>query len=402
MRMRPGKTPRTLRLVIGVSAVALLATGCSVIRVSVSSTGIQGNDESAGVVDVTDDGRYSLFVSYATNLVANDTNAAPDVFRHDTKTGATVRANVAPNGGQLDGTLSGAMSPDGRYVAFTTTAALDPADTNGTRDAYVRDLTALTTTWASQPPAGGFATGGVAQVAVSTGGRFVSFLWETPSDGAFPFRTLYRRDRQVATTTQLSTTRNILAFIASRDARHYVLDIASAHGSFLPPVLVDTDGSANGWPALAPFCGFDSVDAISADGRYIALNSRAPQGECLPVGIYIIDRTTAIATPVGNLLVTGISRDGKMVLGHGDGSLSPGGTPGRVDLYLHDVPNNRTVRFVNSTSGGDQNADITDSVLSDDAHAVGFVTSASDLVGGDTNGVGDVFAWPGPVNPGTP
>lgn len=407
MRFRSEKTAGIIRIVAGAGVVALIATGCAITRVSLSSTGTQGN-QSSSVAAVTDDGRYSLFTSDATNLVANDTNGASDVFRHDTTNGATVRADVASNGSQLAaGAFGGAMSSDGRYVAFITGASLDPADTNGVSDTYVRDLTTNTTTWASQPPAGGFPANGAVQsigaLAISTGGRFVSFFWRSPgSDPDFPTKTLYRRDRQSATTTKVQDGGSYLSFIASSDAHHYVLTIACTHGCTPSPVLVDADGSATGWPVLVfGSCAFDSVGAISPSGRYLAWNSNSGRpAPCLATGGYVVDRTTGAATPVGTEGATGISRDGKTLLVLADGTLTPGGTAGRIDLYLHDVPSNRNTRFVTSKSGGDQNADITTAALSEDAHEIGFTTTATDLVDNDTNAVSDVFVRPGLVRTG--
>lgn len=178
MELRSGRFARSGRWAIGIAVLALVAAGCGVTRVSGSGTGAQGNDATSRVLGVSDDGRYSLFISDATNLVASDTNAVRDLFRHDTTTGATVRVNVGSNGEQLSGALAGEMSSDGRYVAFITGVAVDPADTNGTADAYVRDLLANTTTWASQPPPGGLPVGSALDttIAISRGGRFVSFF----------------------------------------------------------------------------------------------------------------------------------------------------------------------------------------------------------------------------------
>jgi Tol biopolymer transport system component len=405
MRLRSARTSRTARLLIGAGALALVVSGCAITRVSVSSSGTEA-DQPSSVLRVSDDGRYSLIASAATNLVANDTNGAPDLFRHDTKTGATVRADVAPNGGQLTaGVFSGVMSSDGRSVAFITGQALDPADTNGVADVYVRDLTSGTTTWASQPPPGGFPSGGAVQdftaLAISTGGRFVSFFWQSPgSDPDLPTKTLYRRDRQLATTTKINDGGSYQGFIASSDAHHYVLTIACTHGCTPAPVLVDADGSATGWPSLAFSCGFDSVAAISSTGRFLAWNSNSGfPSPCLPTGGYVVDRTTGAATRVGPEGGAGISTDGKTLLLLADGTLTPGGTAGRTDLYLHDVPSNTNTRFVNSTSGGEQNADIDSATLSDDAHEIGFATAASDLVDGDANAVADAFVRPGLVRP---
>jgi len=61
-------------------------------RVSVSSGGAEANNTS-NLPALSGDGRFVVFESRATNLVAGDTNARLDVFRHDLVTGETVRAN---------------------------------------------------------------------------------------------------------------------------------------------------------------------------------------------------------------------------------------------------------------------------------------------------------------------
>src|SRR5262249_11805200 len=52
------------------------------VRVSVDSNGVEGNDQSESCV-LTPDGRFVAFSSVATNLVAGDQNHAEDVFLHD-------------------------------------------------------------------------------------------------------------------------------------------------------------------------------------------------------------------------------------------------------------------------------------------------------------------------------
>ena len=101
MRLRSGTTARWLRVVVGTSVLALVTTGCALTRVSVSSTGAEGNKASSWVRDVTNDGRYTLFLSSADNLVPGDTNGTEDVFRHDAETGTTVRVDVSVTGAQL-------------------------------------------------------------------------------------------------------------------------------------------------------------------------------------------------------------------------------------------------------------------------------------------------------------
>src|SRR6185503_2027919 len=75
--------------------------------VSVSSDEVIGNGRSevAGLNSdsnrtVSDNGRFVLFSSVATNLVSDDTNGLDDIFVRDRMNGTTERANLNSNGGQ--------------------------------------------------------------------------------------------------------------------------------------------------------------------------------------------------------------------------------------------------------------------------------------------------------------
>jgi Tol biopolymer transport system component len=126
-----------------------LATGATT-RVSVSSGGMAGNRDSFAP-RLSADGRFVVFASFASNLVAGDTNGAEDVFVHDRQTGTTIRASVATSGGEGDdGSFEPAISRDGRFVAFSSFATdLDANDGDDVSDVCVRDLVAGTTTLAS-------------------------------------------------------------------------------------------------------------------------------------------------------------------------------------------------------------------------------------------------------------
>lgn len=112
-------------------------------RVSVSSSGEQANLESS-LPSITPDGRYVCFTSTASNLVDGDTNLSQDIFVHDTWTGTTERVSVSSDEvqGNSDsgGGIPNAITPDGRYVGFNSTASnLVSDDTNRVGDGFVRD-----------------------------------------------------------------------------------------------------------------------------------------------------------------------------------------------------------------------------------------------------------------------
>jgi Tol biopolymer transport system component len=116
----------------------------STTRVSVDSLG----NQSAGwcyPASISGDGNRVQFHSEGTDLVPNDTNGQIDCFVHELSSGATWRVNVDSAGLPANnGSIGGAMSGDGRYVAFNSSASnLVPNDTNAAPDIFVRDLEPL-------------------------------------------------------------------------------------------------------------------------------------------------------------------------------------------------------------------------------------------------------------------
>jgi Tol biopolymer transport system component len=214
-------------------------------RVSVDSSGLQADSDSTNPA-VSADGRYVVFVSDATNLVAGDTNGVRDVFLHDRMTSATTRVSLDGSGTQANaescpGIHVPSISGDGRFVAFDSDATnLVAGDTNGVGDVFLRDLVAGSTARVSIGPAGTQANGISFYTCVSFDGRFVGFS---------------------------SFATNLV--IGDNNARCdvFVRDVASGT---TPRVSVHSTGAeANGHssPTLPP--------SISADGRSFGFDSGA-------------------------------------------------------------------------------------------------------------------------------
>jgi hypothetical protein len=233
------------------------------------------------------DGRYAAFVSPQPGLVAGDTNGARDVFVRDRQTGTTELVSRHEDGSPVTaaeqpwvGSLID-ISADGRYVAYGTTVALDPHDTNTSTDIYIYDRSTHTTELVSQDASGnamGYAT---FPNSVSAHGRYVLFAAWTGTQNA-----LFVRDRQLGTTTQIydkaySNTDNVL----SANGRYAVVP-AEADGCLAPDlVVIDlTDGSAervdvtdDGEAAVQDYdiWYWFFKPAISGDGRYVTFNDDA-------------------------------------------------------------------------------------------------------------------------------
>src|SRR4051794_11395163 len=185
-------------LVVTGAALALAATGVAgtagaartagTVRVSVSSEGQQGNDQSGelSAPALSRRGARVAFDSDAKNLVPGDTNGDTDVFVRDAKTGTTTRVSVSSSGAQAHGnSLVPAISANGRFVAFQSNADnLVPGDTNFRTDVFVHDLRTGATALVSQAADGGPADGPSFGASLSSNGQMVVF--ESQADNLVP------------------------------------------------------------------------------------------------------------------------------------------------------------------------------------------------------------------------
>ena len=265
-------------------------------RVDVSGDGIQANGagylsfptSAATSSAISADGRYVIFSSDATNLVPEDTNGYTDVFLRDRVAGTTERVSVGTGGIQADAaSLSGVMSPDGRYVAFTSSADnLVAGDAKG--GGFVRDRQ----TGITEPCPGGAS-------AISADGRYVAF-------GSSVY------DRQTGTTTLVGVSStgvegNGLSGNPSISADgRYVAFISSATNlvpgdtnSFTDLFIRDLQKGVTQRASVSAKGVQANADAdpaaMSADGRVLAFATMA--NELVPGGTFGFDVYVVEATP---------------------------------------------------------------------------------------------------------
>ena len=209
--------------------------------VSVASDGTQG-DYSSVIPSISADGRYVAFFSWATNLVAGDTNGFEDIFVHDRVTGKTTRVSVASDGTQGNSISSSpSISADGRYVAFDSVSTnLVVGDTNGSWDIFVHDRVTVETTRvsvASDGTEGNDSSGLYMGTTISEDGRYVAFYSDASNlvlGDTNGYGDIFVHDRVTGDTTRVS--------VASDE----------------------TQGD-----------GDSRCPSISADGRYVAFDSYA-------------------------------------------------------------------------------------------------------------------------------
>ncbi|MFC6674097.1 TolB family protein [Marinobacterium aestuariivivens] len=346
------------------------ATGAT-SRVSVNSSGVEGNGDSArDIPAISADGRFVAFVSGANNLVAGDTNGEEDIFVHDRDIGATFRVSIDSAGNQANGSsFEPAISADGHFVVFHSFASnLVAGDTNPL-DVFVHDRVTGATTRVSVDSSGNQAAGGSARPAISADGRFVAF-----GSGASNLVTgdtngrpdVFVHDRDTGATTRVS------------------VDSAGIEGNS------DSDNPA-----------------ISADGRFVAFNSRASN---LVAGdtngrydVFVHDRVTGTTSRMsvdsagveGNgdsFTQSDISADGRFTTFPSRASnLVTGDTNSTNDVFVHDRLTGTTSRVSVDSAGVEANGSSSNPAISADGRFVAFSSGASNLVASDTNGAFDVF-----------
>ena len=344
-------------------------------RVSVSSTGGQANGASVALA-ISGDGRYVAFVSTASNLVSGDTNGLADVFVHDRQSGQTTRVSVSSTGTQANGlSLTAAISADGRYVAFSSSASnLVTGDTNSKADVFLHDRTTAQTTRVSLTTGGAQSNGDSLLPAVSADGRYVGFAsaaTDLVAGDTNAKSDIFVRDRQTPTTTRVS---------------------------------IATGGAQGNGDSL--------ISNMSNDGRYVVFSSAASN---LVAGdsngqadAFLHDRTTAQTTRVsvstggaqgnGASDTPSVSSDGRYVaFGSTATTLAPGDSNGKSDVFVRDRTTNQTARVSVSAAGIQGNGDSFLPALSSDGTFIGFISAASNLVPNDTNGTTDVILKANPL-----
>lgn len=342
--------------------------------VSVGAGGVQGNNHSYFPA-ISQDGRWVVFYSSASNLVPGDTNGLPDVFVRDQQQGTTTRVNVGPGGAQAnESSRSHGISADGRWVVFASDASnLVANDTNRFTDIFLHDMQTVTTTRISVGPGGVQLNGRSDSPAISAEGRWVAF--ESYASNLVAGDTnatvdVFLQDQQTGTTTRVSV-----------------------------------------GPGGVQANGYSSHPSISPDGRWVAFESSASNvvaGDTngwadVFVRDQLLGTTTRASLGAGGVQGNGhstnpaISADGRWVAFLSDASnLVPGDTNGPFyygfDVFVRDLQAGTTTR-VNVGPGGAEANDATRGSpgISADGRWVTFDSSASNLVANDTNDLPDVF-----------
>ncbi|MCA0454814.1 MAG: tandem-95 repeat protein [Chloroflexi bacterium] len=144
-------------------------------RISISALGAQNNNGSLNFApSISDNSRYVVFQSSASNLVSGDTNNATDIFLRDRQTSQTTRISLNSDEQEANGSSTNPhVSGDGRYVTFSSAASnLVSGDTNNAADIFVRDVQVGVT---YRIPGSGVGNGSADFPAISNDGNYLAF-----------------------------------------------------------------------------------------------------------------------------------------------------------------------------------------------------------------------------------
>ena len=339
-------------------------------QMSVDSNGVPGGASSENL-DMTPDGRFFAFDSQSTNLVAGDTVFTWSIYVHDSITGVTERVSRGPGGAQANSVSHyPSISADGRFVAFESDATdIVSGDTNGHTDVFVFDRQTGTSERVSVDSAGVQGNDESSGAFISADGRFVAFsslatnlvsASDTNSDWD-----AFVHDRQTGTTERVS------------------VNSAGVQGN-------DGTGAA----------------AISADGRFVLLGSRATNYVVPDLNpwddVFVRDRllgttelvsvSTGGSQSTGFCLASSMSPDGRYVVFVSDApGLVPGDTNANDDVFLRDRQAGTTERVSVGNGGAQANSYSGPAMVSADGRYVAFTSDATNLVAGDSNNRLDVF-----------
>jgi Tol biopolymer transport system component len=351
---------------------------------------------SLSTFSLSTDGRYVAFVSEADNLVPGDTNGCRDVFMRDLLAWTNVLVSVATNGAGANGLSSdSAISGDGRYVAFTSSATnLVPGDANGAQDVFVRDLQSGTTVLVSRSYDGsGPGNGASYSPTLSSDGRYVLFrsLASNLASGSFTsgYENLFLRDMQLGATYALTHMPSGSPVGAMTPDGRFVA--FSGLAVPLPSTcLCVWDSQLARLVYTNVISGISNV-AVSADGNRIAYATGPTFGNPPPT-LYVVDRAASITRTIATSAFS--FRSGLRLSGDGRFLAYVAPLNGTNQVYLYDFQAATTVlvssRYgsVGAAYGASDSLDI-----SADGRFVAYRSAAANIVPFDTNGVPDIFLY---------
>lgn len=414
----------------------------TVTLVSVNYNGTGGANSTSFGGQVSTNGRYALFVSDATDLLPGDTNNFSQVYVRDLQSATNILVSVATDGTFGYGSSSDpVMTPDGRWVAFVSSATNLAANvTNGIMNLFLRDIANGITTQVTAGSSGVNTT--VSSPVITPDGRYIAFASSATGMVAGVLRynqtEIYRYDSLLnkmtwASTNAGLTVSNLLHLyvstyytmpsshpVISDDGRYVAFKTGWTNGLVSPGspgvaavVLFQYDSATgtntiictNGYP---PWLAWDDVygPVMTPDGKYVAYVQLEPSGTTNYSGVVVWNQqagTNVLASadanglwPTNSTSVSPtLSPDGRYVTFLSDATTLVSNTVSAGQhIYRRDLQTATTV-LVDANTNNAGSEDETGTIPSMSANGQSVTYSALDgvLVAGDNNNASDIFLW---------
>ena len=279
----------------------------------------------------------------------------------------SVGTGTGASGLAIDSTVL--IDGSGRYVGFTSDQALVPEDTNGAKDAYLRDRLTDRTVRVGLAVGGAQPSNGSTKICgMSDDARYVAFA-SSASNFAGSTPQIFRRDRVTGNTQMVSVSSAELpgnGVGSSLTARCGVSD----NGRYIAFV-----SASNNLVALDSSTGFDIFvrDVTAGTTERVSVSSAEAQADA------------SSSEP-------SISADGNLVaFSSGAANLAAGDADASSDVFVRNRSAGTTELVSVSSAEVHGNASSISPQLSADGTKVAFSSGATNLVASDTNGFTDVF-----------
>ena len=292
-------------------------------RLSVDSNGLEALGGDSFAPSISANGRYVVFASAATNLVSGDTNAAIDIFLHDTRSGSTSLVSLEGSGQRTSHSWNPSINRDGRYISYTSATSERTEMSFEETDVFRYDVNAGITIKISVPfkhtPRPWSPDKRSDYSSISATGRYVVFASRkdlVENDLGYENSDIYLYDVEESRTELIS------------------VDSHGHKGTADPiPVVSGLDSEIHGWGARS----------IDTNGRYVVFTSQS------------------------NALVPN------------DKNTGAAGWPNMQDVFVHDRETHRTERVSVTPYGEEATGASTQAVISPDGRLIAFQSEAANF-----------------------
>ena len=426
----------------GCGPLSRLKTGSVETRVVTVGRPEEEADSNSMQPAVTGDGHFVVFASDATDLINEEFSGGRAVYLKNIRTGETVSVSSDEAGGMADGDSEyPAISADGRYVAFQSTAtSLVPEAGGGDcissegldtqcSHIYLKDLETGAVTLVSTDSDGKPARGNSIHPAISADGRYVAFRSSAENlvagdgngtadifvkDTRTGFTTLVSSDSDGASADNASDLPSVSADGRVIAFKSLASNLVSVDGNGSPDVFIkdretgittlvssDSEGSpgnkASGYQALAIAAGGDFVvfesEATNLSGaddnrkRDVFVKNIQTGGTTL-----VSSDAAGTAGDDDSFASVSISADGRYIaFGSNATNLVPGGVASKENVFIKDITTGAVTLVSADATGVPANGGSEVIAIAGGAGYAAFVSAATNLVEGDTNGKDDIF-----------